>query len=250
MSEPNEQTGLDIADRRTEMQAASDRPNIAALFQFALENGKHEALRELVTLKREMDADDAKRAFAAAKARFQATCPPIPREKEKKVTSKRTGSSFITHYAPLETIGRVTHPHLTAEGLSFSFSEAEAPAGFVRTACTLSHKDGHSETYYAQSPIDDGSTMSKQDQYEATRTYSQRKALSLALGITTAETDVPGAGGGEHITESQAATLSALLDEVKADRPAFLKWAGADSVAHVAASKYEQAVAMLERKRG
>lgn len=227
------------------------QPDVAALFQYALENNKGESLRELVALKREMDADAARRAYSAALAAFQAECPPILKASAAKITSRRSGSSFTIKYADLETIGKTVGPHLAKNGLSYTFSERPAPDGFIEMACILRHRDGHSETVTARSPIDDGSTMSRQHQYEATRSFAKRSVLVLALGITTAQDDAIHGGGGEHIDEEQIATIDALLDELgdRVNINAFYRWLGVDSVTRIPKAKYRQTVTYLERKR-
>lgn len=52
-----------------------------------------------------------------------------------------------------------------------------------------------------------------------------------------------------RVSESQAADLTALAEEVKADVPAFCKEFGVKAVANIPASRYEDAVKSLEAKR-
>jgi hypothetical protein len=56
-------------------------------------------------------------------------------------------------------------------------------------------------------------------------------------------------GNVENITDSQAADIKALADEVGADMQAFLKYLGIDAIEHMLASKHQFAVSQLEKKR-
>ena len=55
--------------------------------------------------------------------------------------------------------------------------------------------------------------------------------------------------GSAYITEQQAADLSALIDEVNADKDAFLKWAGCESLEQFPAVKLGDATRMLRSKQ-
>jgi hypothetical protein len=52
------------------------------------------------------------------------------------------------------------------------------------------------------------------------------------------------------INADQALEINDLLNELGANRAAFLKWAQADSVEHIPARKYEAVINKLSAKRG
>jgi hypothetical protein len=55
---------------------------------------------------------------------------------------------------------------------------------------------------------------------------------------------------GEPITFEQAQTLRELAEEVKADVPAFLKYAGASKFEEIGSARYEGLFKALQKKRG
>jgi hypothetical protein len=74
--------------------------------------------------------------------------------------------------------------------------------------------------------------------------------LIAALGLTTAEDDADGElPGGPTISEEQASRLDVLLNEVKADGMAFLKFAGVSKLLDIKQNRYESLLAAIEHKR-
>lgn len=51
------------------------------------------------------------------------------------------------------------------------------------------------------------------------------------------------------ITENQALNIEALLDEVGADKAAFLKHVGVQSIGQIKSKNYERVIALIEKKR-
>jgi hypothetical protein len=85
-------------------------------------------------------------------------------------------------------------------------------------------------------------------------TYARRYSLLAAAGVVGEEDDdaeaaVKTNGKDPHITEKQAADLTALIQEVGADQDKFLKWAKVNSLQALPASFFPQAVKQLEAKR-
>lgn len=88
--------------------------------------------------------------------------------------------------------------------------------------------------------------------------YATKYAMLKLFSIETGEDDegrVEPYGNVERINEQQAADLSALIEEVGADRPAFMEYIakdksiGAASLADIPVKSYPGLVKMLERKR-
>lgn len=90
---------------------------------------------------------------------------------------------------------------------------------------------------------------SKQDAqgYGSALTYARRYSLMAACGIAPEDDD--GNGASKTITEKQAADLTALAGEVKADMVGFRKYFKVNRIEDLPAAQYETAVAMLNKKR-
>ena len=91
----------------------------------------------------------------------------------------------------------------------------------------------------------------------SSKTYLERYTATAILGLAAQDADKDGndAEPVEVITESQAADLQALIEEVGADKAAFLKWLSTklkmivDSLGKIPAKAYKDAVEGLESKR-
>ena len=80
--------------------------------------------------------------------------------------------------------------------------------------------------------------------------YATKTAILKLLSIETGESDESRQEQKpSYITEEQAVNLDALMIEVNADRAKFFKYFKVDEIAHIKASDYEKAVALLEKKR-
>ena len=111
--------------------------------------------------------------------------------------------------------------------------------------------NGHAEEIRGSTQINKTSAL------ENCETSSIGRALA-ALGIGGTEfasaNEVQNAihqqaGNIERITPEQAANLASLIEEVGADQGRFLKYMKAQSLEHIQASAYQDAVRALERKR-
>ena len=94
--------------------------------------------------------------------------------------------------------------------------------------------------------------MSGAQQNGSALSYGRRQSLVAVLGLTTADEDADGTAHNEApepVTESELADLDVLIDEVGADRPAFLKWLRVEALADLPRADLPRAIKALERKR-
>lgn len=168
----------------TELARAT--PDVGALLQTAVTNNLGpEAMRELFELHRDIEANNARKAFFDAIQRFQERCPPI-------VKDRTAGAgSYSYRYATLEEIASVIRPHLAECGLSYSF-DCTMGDGSITTTCRVRHVAGHSETSTFTAPIDGTAKMNAMQKTASATSYANRYALRNALGLTIAEEDDDG----------------------------------------------------------
>lgn len=238
-----------IATRDTDEALArpTEVQQMHALISAAVDKGTDpEALERLFALHERVAERGARKAFIAAKAAFQAECPPIT-----KATTANIRQGFSYSYAELDHIVRTIMPSLARHGLAFSW-DSKTDGDTLIATCILSHADGHSESASFTCPTSAKThAMSGPQQVAAANTFARRQSLVQVLGLTTTEPDHDGAEPmrGETITESQAADIDALIDEVGADRKRFLDHFRVDSVESVRAADFGRAIKMLEAKR-
>lgn len=243
-----------LVTRAEQMPEVQDTPEgVTSLVRLAIDKGVDvEVLERLVALQERVTERNARGAYFAALADFQDKCPEIRKSKTAKITT-RSGAQFDYTYAPLEEITRTIRPILRDCGLSYSWNVA-ADSKVLIVSCILRHVEGHEERASFPVPVDSAAAMSDAQKNGAALTYGRRQSLIAVLGLTTADQDVDGQdgnGGGEveKITAKQVADLSALMDEVKADKTKFLRFLKVAALADLPAKKYQNAVRALEAKR-
>lgn len=204
-----------------------------------------EKMRAIFELRKDIEAEESRKLFVAAMTRLQAKLPPM----------EKYGKAKNSKFAKYEDIMAVAQPLIASEGFSVSFDEVERTDKTVTFAMEFSHNAGHAKTKRLtvhtdlagtnqqgkgiRPPIqDDGSTVS----------YARRYLLKMHLNIVEKGEDTDGERR-EPITEEQARDLNAWLEEVKADRPRFLKYMGVERVEDILQGDYKKAVESIEAKR-
>lgn len=206
-----------------------------------------EKLEKLLDMQIKIMGIEAEKEFAAAMARVQAAFPKVARDRKNDQTNSR--------YSTIEAIAAAIKPIYTAEGFSMSFSEAESPkADHVRVIGVLRHRQGHKTEHYRDVAIDAtgiaGKVNKTQTHAEASSiTYGRRYVTCLAFDVATGDDNDGNQPKGETITEQQAADLHSLIEEVKADKAKFLKWAGVEKVEDITTKIYPTCVKQLRAKR-
>jgi len=173
-----------------------------------------EKLSALLGVKREWEADEARKAFNIAITEFQRRAPIIEKGDD------ANGKS----YAAIDRIWRTVRPLLTELGLSVTWQVCEIrDNAVVGTICHLEgmlrHRDGHGEKLTSDLPVPDAITNSsgravqnKAQVMGSAQTYAKRYALCAALGIVTGEDDDGNGGAVVTIDTEQQKQIKDLLD--------------------------------------
>jgi hypothetical protein len=148
---------------------------------------------ELLRMQREMEHDQARRAFNQAMADAQAVMPPVVRS--------ATNTHLRNKYAKLEDMDREMRPIYTDHGFSVRFGSAPAPfEGYIRITCTVAHASGYFEENYLDAPItavgsQGGKTATTSVQAVGSAvTYLRRYLLGMVFNIVLADEDDDGEG--------------------------------------------------------
>lgn len=204
-------------------------------------------VRELITLRREMDADEAKRAFVRDFIALQAEIPSI--KATKGVPDKHGNIKY--HYAPFEEIDRQAAPICAKFGFVYTFSEGPFQQGRITKVCTLMHRGGYEKSNPYSVRIGSGPPGATECQADGSaHTYAKRGALRDALNIVTHGVDDDGDARmeGGFVTEEQANSLAKRAMDTKSDLVALLKFAGAPAFDQIRATKYAILNEMLTKK--
>ena len=207
-------------------------------------------VKELLAMQERIEDRNAKKEYAAALVDLQSETGKIPATKGVPDNDRK----IRYHFAPYEDLMDRVQPLLTKYGFAMSFNTREGD-GKVTAICTLTHRGGHSEANEFTVRTSPPPKTSPAQQDGATFTYAKRFALIQRLNLVTTGVDndadgrIPtGENGGETVSFKQAAELREWAENLDADIPSMLKWAGADSFENIPASRYEAIVAVLKKK--
>lgn len=246
---------------KTDMTVREDRQGVAArdssqsmpaqLLQQAIASGANmEQLERLLDVQQRWEANEARKAFAAAMAAFRAEAPVIEKNAAVNFETKNNGRTQYKH-ASLDHITAKVNPILGRHGLTYSWV-TEQHQGFVTVHCDVTHVMGHKERVTLSGPHDQSGNKNSIQAIGSAVTYLQRYTLVSALGLATGGQDDDGsqASATSTITQDQQDELQALMDEVGANQARFLAYMNAKGgLAYIRADDYPKAVKALEAKR-
>lgn len=226
-------------------QPANSQTSIVPLIESAMRaDCDVSKLRELLAVRRDWEADEARKAFNKAIADFQRRAPIIAKDDK----------AYDKAYARIDRIWREIRPLLTELGLSVTWQVCELREdGVCHVKGALRHRDGHGEDIVQDIPMPELiKGQNKAQQMGSASTYAKRYALCGALGIVTGEDDDGHAAGSQFVTLTQAALITEKVDACRGlnnfNEAAFWKWIGASEAEMIQANRYADAVAMLDRK--
>ena len=240
---------MDIAER-SELPIARNEPSELspmALIQMAVQRGATtEQLEKLIALQERVEANQARKAFAAALAAFKNNPP--------KVLKNKLVEFLQTKYrhATLDNVCILIDPALALHGLSFRWETENLDKGLIRVTCILTHELGHSERTSLQALPDGTGSKNPVQAIGSTVTYLQRYTLLAATGIAVQNTDDDGRTAGKEdppLTDKQVEELAAALNATKSDWPKFLALFRIEDLADMKQSDFQKARDMIEKKR-
>ena len=165
---------------------------------------------ELLRMQREVEHDQARKAFNRAMASAQAEMLPVVRDAK--------NSHLNNKYAKLETIDAAIRPIYTRWGFSVRYGSAPSPhEGWMRITCTVAHDDGYFEENYLDAPV---STTGSQGGRMAitpvqaigsTVTYLRRYLLGMVWNTVMADVDYDDDGEGSRADDDGKGSRAAAL---------------------------------------
>jgi hypothetical protein len=206
-----------------------------------------EKLEKLLEMQLKVRALESEAAFNAAMTEAQSEM--------RRVAADANNPQTNSKYASYAALDRALRPIYTKHGFAVSFDEGAAPADHVLALAYVSHAAGHTRTYRKTMPIvttgiKGNAMMTATHGAAAAGSYAKRYLLKDIFNVAIGEDDTDGnAPKGEPISEKQAADLTALIEEVGADKEKFLAWAGATKVEDIQAKLFQTCVRQLEKKR-
>jgi hypothetical protein len=222
----------------------SENSGPISLIREAMASGaKPEQLRELLAVRREWEADEARKAYNTNIAEFQRRAPIIAKDDK----------AYDKSYARMDRIWREIRPLLTELGLSVTWQVCELRDQICHVEGQLRHRDGHGERLVQDIPMPELiKGQNRAQQMGSASTYARRYALCASLGIVTGDDDDGHRAGTDFVSHDQAQEIAALIDAARGisgfNEKAFWGWVGATCAQEVPANRFADVVAALKRK--
>ena len=138
-----------------------------------------------MALRKEMLAEEAKKAFNSAMAAFQSECPVI-----KKTKGVKTKTGAVAYkYAPIESVVVQVKELIEKHGFRYT-TTMQLNEGRVKAFCRVVHTLGHEEISEMEVPLGNKTDIMSQSQVvAAASTFAKRYAFLNAFGIMTGDED-------------------------------------------------------------
>ena len=226
--------------------------NIGDMMQAIIEKGITQesvaVMKDLLAMKREMDAEGARAAFNRDFLALRKECRPIAATR----TIPTKDGGVKGRFASLEDIVGEVSPLLEKYGFSDTYSQSNIEGGRTKVVVTLLHTSGHerSSEYSCREHSSPQNTPAQND--GGTNKMARRHALCNMLGIVL-DYSQDARLEGDTITPEEAAILEERVARITggdADQVArYLRLAGAPSFAEVRRAKYDVVMAALDQHR-
>jgi hypothetical protein len=204
-------------------------------------------LKQIMEMQEHILDRNAEQAFNAAMVRAQDEMPTVPKDRKNTQTSSM--------YSAYETILKYCKPIYTKYGFSIMFYEGDAKHdGEIRIMADVMHEQGHTKTRYVDVPIDSSGikgTVNKTNTHAkgSSVSYGRSYLMRMIFNIPTGDDDDGNAASVQYITESQAADLKSVCDELKIDMKKFLSYLRVESIEKIPVGKWDAACAAADLKR-
>ena len=202
----------------------------ARLLEMAVAQGADlDRLERLMALQERWEAGEAKKAFDEAHSAFKGEAVEIIKRKQVDFTNKAGGRTQYKH-AELADVVDALAPALSKHGFSWKWTPKQTPE-WLEITCTLTHKDGHSESVTLGAAPDASGGKNSIQAIISAKTYLERHKLKAIAGVAEKGEDDDGAGAAPHPLEVWAgrAALAQTLEElglVSKDGAAHFRGAG------------------------
>jgi len=161
-------------------------PVVAAGLKILEHNPNPETLAELLKMQREWEANEARKAYAAALVGLKVGLPTIIKH-DKLVNFNSTRYTHTSLGAAVEAVT----PHLINHGFTHSWYPAMNGKDEVSVTCRITHSAGHFEEVTLKAPPDNKGAKSGAQAVASTVTMLERYTLLALLGIATADMQEP-----------------------------------------------------------
>lgn len=211
-------------------------------------------LQALLTMQREVEADDARRQFTAALHAAQQEMPRVSKRGRIKLVKDGVSKGELP-FATWEDVDTAIRPIMKQHGFSLSFSAGMRPdgTGAIVTARLL-HTAGHAQEASIPLPPDVGAGRNALQAMGSTLSYAKRYLAEMLFNIVRENEDDDGqAGGTRRIGDDQKEQLVEMMMKCReagdaVNEPKFFGLFGIATLDEMAARDFTRALNMLAEK--
>ena len=218
------------------------------MLQIAVQSGADlEKLEKLMGLQERWEANEARKAFVVAFAKFKRVAPKVG--KDKHVNFQTSVGDVDYHHTTLGNAVDTLAPVLGKCGFTHHWVPEQLDGGAIRITCVLTHIKGHTERASLQAGADTSGKKNPIQAVGSTTTYLERYTLLAVCGIATEDQDNDAAHTDPTVTDEQKQAIIAKMKEVGADTVAFLKYMNVGTVDELPAAEFDRAMSALASKQ-
>lgn len=185
------------------------------MLEMAVQKGVDiEQLQKLLELQERWERNESRKAYNAAFAAFKAEAVVILKNVDIK-----DGPLKGKKYADLFGVVDAATPMLSKHGLAATWKITKDEKDWIEATCTLTHKEGHSESASFGGPPDAGGAKNAIQARASTLNYCERYSFLAVTGLAAGGTDDDGNGGpklGADITPERRKEIQELSSRMKA----------------------------------
>lgn len=201
-----------VVGQQSAMVSTSDP--YMGMAQMAMSQGKIAEMKELLAMKREWDAEEARKAFTAAMAAFKKKGLVVGKDKE----NKQYGSMYTTLGNLVNTASAV----MAEFGLTVDW-DIDQSSSTIKVTCVLEHEAGHSKRVTMVAEPDKSGAKNPIQQVKSAVTYLRGATFEAVTGIATSESaginrDDDGNGAGGYDSSSWVEAIRDAVDKQELDR--------------------------------
>lgn len=134
-------------------------------------------IKDLMALQERWEANEARKAYAAALAAFKENPPTVYKDKENK--------QYESMYTTIGNLVNTINAALSAHGLSAHWEIGQSDG--IAVTCVLTHRAGHSERVSMSGPPDDSGKKNPLQQIKSTITYLKIATYEAVTGTASAD---------------------------------------------------------------
>lgn len=206
-------------------------------------------LEKLMALQERWEANNARKAFTEAMAKFKESPPKIVKDTRVRFSTNAGVTEYM--HAKADQVTEKISSALSAVGISHRFEISQNDKAITVT-CVLTHVSGHSERTPLSAGADSSGGKNSIQAIGSTVSYLQRYTLLAATGLATGEEDDDGTSADpiEFITDEQLSKLVDMIAATNSNTNKFCSVYKISALNLLPADKFDAAMKQLNAKLG